>query len=124
MRVLMAIIALVALGASPAAAEPTAPVFTVIESNVRVPFSNVTIQGFQVARDNSLILDAGPNRWYRATVWEPCKHDLRWAYNHIALDTRPNGTLDRFSEVIVRGRHCPIQTLDRIERPARGTTGY
>ncbi len=124
MRVLIAAAALLALSTSAYAQTPTAegqeqtPVaFTVIESDVTVPFADVRIRDYQIGRDDSLILRAGVNRWYRATIWEPCASDLRWAYDRIGLDTHPSGSLDKFSTVIVRGRRCPIRTLDRIERP-------
>jgi hypothetical protein len=120
MRVLLALAALAALSTAAyaqEAEEQAPPVFTVIEENASLPFADRRIQDYQVARDDSLILRAGPSRWYRATVWETCANDLRWAYDHIGLDLRPNGTLNRFSTIIVRGQRCPIQTLDRIERP-------
>ena len=66
---------------------------------------------------SSLIFHAGSN-WYRATVWEPCQHDLRWE-NAIGVRSDPGGSLDRFGRVVVDGRSCPIRTLDRIERPTR-----
>lgn len=126
MRVLFVLAALAVLS-TPAYAEEQpeseqAPVaFNVIETDVRVPFADVRVRDYQVARDDSLILRAGANRWYRATIWEPCASDLRWAWDRIGLDTTPSGTLDKFSTVIVRGRRCPIRTLDRIERPAPET---
>lgn len=126
MRVLFVLAALAVLS-TPAYAEEQqeaeqAPVaFNVIESDVRVPFADVRVRDYQVARDDSLILRAGANRWYRATIWEPCASDLRWAWDRIGLDTTPSGTLDKFSTVIVRGRRCPIRTLDRIERPGPET---
>ena len=128
MKVLIALAALALLSAPASAQEEQqaeseqAPVtFNVIESDVRVPFADVRVRDYQVGRDDSLILRAGVNRWYRATIWEPCASDLRWALNHIGLDTTPSGTLDKFSAVIVRGHRCPIRTLDRIERPAPET---
>lgn len=101
--------------------EAAPPAFAVIEADARLPFSDRRISGYQVGRDNSLIVRAGPSRWYRATLWPTCARELRWAYDRIALDTRPGGTLDRFGTVIVRGFRCPIRTFDRIERPVRGT---
>lgn len=123
MKVLFVIAALAAFSAPAFAdqqqpdAEQTPVTFNVIESDVRVPFADVRVRDYQVARDDSLILRAGANRWYRATIWEPCASDLRWAWDRIGLDTHPSGSLDKFSTVIVRGRRCPIRTLDRIERP-------
>ncbi|MGE3143395.1 MAG: DUF6491 family protein, partial [Hyphomonadaceae bacterium] len=66
-----------------------APAFMVIEHDARLPFSNQRVQGYNVARDNSLILDAGPNRWYRAVLWEPCARTLRFHSGAIGIDARP-----------------------------------
>jgi len=96
------------------------PRFTVIEADASLAFSDRRISGFSVARDNSLILRVGPRRWYRATLWQPCARELRWAYERIALDTGPSDTFDRFSTVVVNGLRCPIQTVDRIEPPESG----
>lgn len=121
----LAALAAVALWSTSAFAQTEseeAPVaFTVIEADARLPFADNRVSGYQVARDDSLIIRAGPNRWYRATLWESCARELRWAYDRIWLEMRPGGALDRFTTVVVRGRRCPIQTLDRIERPGPET---
>ncbi|MEZ5959346.1 MAG: DUF6491 family protein [Hyphomonadaceae bacterium] len=125
MRIIMMLAALSTLCAT-AAAEPAdpqarpAPAFNVIEGDARLAFADHRISGFSVARDNSLILRAGAGRWYRATLWQPCGRELRWAFDRIALDTGPSGTLDRFSTVIVNRMRCPIESIDRIERPEPG----
>ena len=128
MRVLVMLAALAAMTASAWAqteqaeqAEAPPVTFNVIEEDVRVYFADTRLRDYQVGRDDSLLLRAGANRWYRATVWEPCASDLRWAYNAIGFDLRPSGTLDKFSSVIVRGNRCAIRTLDRIERPGPET---
>lgn len=91
--------------------------YKVLKSDVRVPFAGSRIRGFQVAEDDSLILDGG-SRWYRATLWEPCQRDLDFE-SVIALVSAPTDTLDRFSRVIVNGNSCPLASLDEIEKPAR-----
>ncbi|MBU6374207.1 MAG: hypothetical protein KJS97_15890 [Alphaproteobacteria bacterium] len=91
--------------------------YKVIKTDVRVPFAGSTIRGFQVADDDSLILDGG-SRWYRATLWEPCQRDLDFE-SVIALVSAPTDTLDRFSRVIVNGNSCPLVSLDQIEKPAK-----
>lgn len=125
MRIMMMLAALSTLctvaTAEPVGAPPRPePTFTVIEGDARLAFADHRISGFSVARDNSLILRAGAGRWYRATLWQPCGRELRWAYDRIALDTGPSGTLDRFSTVIVNRMRCPIESIDRIERPEPG----
>ena len=91
--------------------------YKVLKSDVSVPFAGSRIRGFQVAADDSLILDGG-SRWYRATLWEPCQRDLKFE-SAIALVSAPTDTLDRFSRVIVDGNSCPLASLDEIEKPAK-----
>ena len=123
MKVFAAALAFAALcSAAAAETEEAPPQFTVIEADAKLPFAQTAVSGFQVARDNSLILEAGPGRWYRATVAEPCARDLLWAMGGVDLDTFPHGTLDRLGAVVVRGQRCQILTLDQIERPERGAT--
>lgn len=96
-----------------------APAFTVIEADASIPFSQIAIRSYEVADDRSLLIRVGANRWYRATVWQPCRSHLRFE-NSIGFVTRGTDTFDRFSQVIVDGHRCPISTLDRIEDPRRG----
>ncbi len=94
-----------------------APVtYRVIQADAEIPFAGQTVQGFEVGEDRSLILRAGVNRYYRATLWEPCARELRWR-EAIALGPLPTGKLDRFSSVSVAGYTCPIRTLDEIAPP-------
>lgn len=99
-----------------------APAFTIIEEDASIPFAGVRISGYEVADDSSLLIRTGPSQWYRATVWQTCRSDLRFE-NTIGFETRGTNTFDRFSSVIVDGRTCPIETIDRIERPARRADG-
>lgn len=118
MRAVSAFAAIVLTLALPACATPadkTPPTFVVLKKNASIPFSGSTIRGFQVAEDDSLILDAG-SRWYRAILWSSCQRDLKFE-SAIGLASRPTDTFDRFSRVIVDGRTCPIQSLDEIENP-------
>jgi hypothetical protein len=89
--------------------------YVVLKKDASIPFSGSTIRGFQVADDDSLILDAG-SRWYRAILWSNCQRDLKFE-SAIGLASRPTDTFDRFSRVIVDGRTCPIESLDEIENP-------
>jgi len=127
MKALLALAALAALSTSafaeeaPAPAENAAPQFTVIEEDARLPFSTQVIRGFQVGKDNSLIVRAGANRYYRAVLWEPCRRDLRWD-DRFALGTSVGGTMDRFSTVYVDGNRCHLQSFDQIEEPSDEAT--
>ncbi|MET0181686.1 MAG: DUF6491 family protein [Caulobacterales bacterium] len=112
--------ALAALAAGAAFADPkpenAAPRFSIVQEDASIPFSTTAIDSYQVSADDSLVIRAG-SRWYRATVWAPCARDLKFE-NAIAFDAGGNGTLDKFGSVYVNGQRCPIQSLDRIERPA------
>jgi hypothetical protein len=96
-------------------AAKTPQTYVVLKKDASIPFSGSTIRGFQVADDDSLILDAG-SRWYRAILWSSCQRDLKFE-SAIGLASRPTDTFDRFSRVLVDGRSCPIQSLDEIENP-------
>ncbi|MEZ6022730.1 MAG: DUF6491 family protein [Hyphomonadaceae bacterium] len=121
MRLLTAIAALAAMTSAafadpPPVQEEAAPAYNVLEADARLPFSSLLLRSYQVARDDSLILRIGADRWYRATVWQSCKNDLRWE-QRIGFDTGPSQTLDRFSAVYVDGNRCPLESLDQIEEP-------
>jgi hypothetical protein len=89
----------------------------VLEANTRLPFATTRVSGFEVVRgENAVILHAGPSQLYRATLWNSCASELRWARERIAIDARPNGTLDRTGILIVNGQRCPIESFDRVER--------
>lgn len=104
--------------ATPALAkERAAPNFSVIEENASIPFAGHAITSYRIAEDDSLLLQAG-GRWYRATVWRSCAHDLKFE-EALGFDTGAVGSFDKFSTVIVNGRRCPIQSLDRIQPPPR-----
>jgi hypothetical protein len=111
--------AFVALGGA-AFAEDQKPAATstyvVLQENVDIPFARRNINGFSVGDDNSLILQVGAGRYYRATLSPPCGRDLKWEHK-IAIDYDLSGRFDRFSKVIVDGRRCFVQSLDRIESP-------
>lgn len=108
--------AVTACATTPTAKDPAVE-YKVIKTDVRIPFAGSLIRGFHVADDDSLILDGG-RRWYRATLWEPCRRDLDFE-SVIGLVSTPTDTLDRFSRVIVNGNSCPLASLDEIEKPAK-----
>jgi hypothetical protein len=118
-RSLLAGAALTLAVSAPAFAEEApSPAYNVLEADTRLPFATTRVSGFTVDDNNALILHAGPSRTYRAVLWSSCDTDVRWAREHIAIDARPNGTLDRTGTIIVNGRRCPIESFDRVERIA------
>lgn len=93
------------------------PVHQIVKQDAKIVFASTTVRGFQVAEDRSILLDAGP-RWYRVTVWNTCRFGLPFV-QHIGYRTAATGTLDRFGDLVIEGRVCPIETIDEIAKPAR-----
>jgi hypothetical protein len=119
---LVSLAALTGALATHAQAEEAPPTYTVVEADARLSFAPRRISGYRVGEDGSLLISAGPNEWYRATLFGAgCRNDLRWAHYRIGVDTRPNGVLDRFGTIVIEGRRCAISTFDRIERPSPGS---
>lgn len=114
----MAGAALLAFGVAQAADEDAeAAKFVVLEQNASIPFAD-NISGFNVAEDGSVLIRTGPNQVYRAVIWASCARDVRFE-NDIGIDHRGGSRVDRFSTLIIDGRRCPIESLDRIEPPKR-----
>ncbi len=102
--------------ATKAAATPPLEVrYTVVREDVTIPFSR-TVNNFRVGLDRSLLLETGHNRWYRATLTQPCQSDLRWE-ERIGLADRASTSVSKFTDVIVDGHRCQILTLDEIADP-------
>ena len=81
-----------ALAACASTATPPLEVnYTVIDDDVTIPFTH-TIRNFRVAPDRSLLLDGPGRKWYRATIAQPCKSDLRWEET-IALADRTSSSV-------------------------------
>lgn len=103
---------------NPTAAPPANVAYQLVEPNARIPLARYRIQGYEVGRDNSLIIRASGRRYYRVQLWEPCQGDLRFG-TRIALETRPDDTLDRWSRIGVNGNWCSIRQIDQVARPTQ-----
>lgn len=117
MKMFVAVAALAALAAC-ATTEAAAPLevkYAVVKEDVSIPFSR-NIRNFRVGLDRSLLLEGPSKRWYRATLPEPCKSDLRWEQS-IALADRSSPSVSKFTDVFVDGQKCQILTLDEIADP-------
>lgn len=117
MKVVVAVAALAALAAC-ASTQASAPVnvqYAVIKHDVSIPFTH-TVNNFRVGLDRSLLLEGPSKRWYRATLPEPCKSDLRWRQS-IALADRSSTSVSKFTDVIVGDQRCQILSLDEISDP-------
>jgi hypothetical protein len=89
--------------------------YVIVKQNATMPFAR-SITGYQVGKDGSLIIQGTGGRWYRATLFQPCRSDLAWK-DRIGFDTHPMNQLDKFSTVVVSGRRCSFQTFDEIQNP-------
>jgi hypothetical protein len=99
-----AIVAGAAAG-SALAATSTAP------ADVSIPFANRGgIRDWQADHDRGLWVQDVHRKWYYAKFMGPCM-GLPFAQT-IAFDTRPIGTFDKFSAIIVPGSgRCVVQSL-------------
>jgi hypothetical protein len=82
-----------------------------------IPFANHGgIRDWAADRDKGLWVQGLNKQWLYATFMGPC-NGLDFA-NSIAFDTRPMGTFDRWSSVIVPGRQrCVIAKLTPSDGP-------
>jgi Family of unknown function (DUF6491) len=88
-----------------------------LTAQASIPFVNHGgIRDWQADKRDGLWIQDNRRQWYYAKVMGPCIGlDYAWT---IAFDTRPLGTLDRFSSIIVpHEQRCPIQSLIRSDAP-------
>lgn len=80
-------------------------------SDVSIPFANHGgIRDWRADSDRGLWIQDTFGKWYYAAVMGPCI-GLNFA-NSIGFDTRPQGSFDRFSSIVVpREGRCAIQSL-------------
>lgn len=84
----------------------------------RIPFANSGgISGWQSAGRSAILLEGIGRKWYRAEVMGYCP-DLD-TVTGIGFETNTNGDFDSFSNLIVRGRRCPLRSLVQTDPPAR-----
>jgi hypothetical protein len=82
-----------------------------------IPFANHGgIRDWAADRDQGLWVQDTRRNWYYAKLLGPCFGlDFAWS---IGFDTRPMGTFDRFSSIVVpRQGRCMIQSLSPSEGP-------
>ena len=96
------------IGASPAAPG----------KDVSVPFANDgNIDDFRSDGDEAVYLEVNGFDWYHAQLLGSCNR-LPYA-QHIAVETRGTGTLDKFATLIVDGQRCPLTSLVRSAPPPK-----
>jgi hypothetical protein len=84
-----------------------------------IPFADHGgIWNWQADGDKGLWVQSNNRKWYYAKFMGPCI-GLDFA-NSVGFDTRPMGTFDRFSAVVVpRWGKCHLQSLELSEGPPR-----
>ncbi len=81
-----------------------------------IPFVNHNgIRDWQAPNADTLYIQDNSRNWYRATLFSGC-NELPFA-QAIGFKTGPIDTFDRFSSVVVRGRQCSVQSLERSDAP-------
>lgn len=84
-----------------------------------IPFANHGgIRDWQADRDRGLWVKDVHGKWFYASLMSPCT-GLNFATT-IGFDTRPMGTFDRWSAIVVpRWGRCVVQTLTPSDGPPR-----
>ena len=108
---LAAAMACMAFGAGAASAEPVQ--YTVVESDVTIPFG-VRINQLDRPTRDTILVRTGANHWYRIQLNEACARSSMIG-SPVRLETYGLGTIDKFTWVRLDDRSCAIQALDRVE---------
>ncbi|PHS24586.1 MAG: hypothetical protein COA85_08150 [Robiginitomaculum sp.] len=83
---------------------------------VVIPFVATTgLYSWRVGEDNSMLLEARHNDWYKATFRGYCP-PLRFE-QQIGVIAGPMGGFDEFSKVLVDDSICYVDTLEHIGNP-------
>jgi Family of unknown function (DUF6491) len=78
--------------------------------DARIPFVNHGgVYNFVADGDKGLWIEGQHREWYYAKLIGPC-WDLPYA-NAVGFVTRGSDTLDKFSQIVVRGKQCQITSL-------------
>lgn len=120
---LMGVVGVLLSSAAPAAPDQPAPEKPSppqagTRTQARIPFANHgTIRNWQADGDRALYLQADGGQWYRAELMGYCP-DLNFA-DTIGFETLGTGDFDNFSNIVVRGRRCPLASLVKSDPPPR-----
>lgn len=127
--------ALLAVAATPAAADPTpgtvepatrsaaeaAPDAPAAQAEqVSIPFANHGgVRNWKAIDSHALLIEGPRGQWYKAELFGACV-DLPYA-NAIGFLVEPTGELDRYSGIVVRDQVCRFKSLTKAENPYRRT---
>lgn len=73
------------------------------------------VDNWQAVSDREIWFEDQHRHWYRAMLMTPA-FDLPFV-EHIGIDARPMGTLDRFGGIIVKGQHYSFRSFERMPGP-------
>jgi hypothetical protein len=112
MKTLTASFALLAAGVTaPAFAAQPAPA-----PQASIPFVNEGgIISWKAEDDSTLYVQSQGSKWYLVKLMAPCT-GLPFAMR-VGFATGPTDTLDNFSNVIVDGQRCPVQSVTMMSGP-------
>jgi len=74
------------------------------------------IRDWRPGPDGTLLVQSLHRKWYRATFFGSCP-EVRFT-DTIAFVTEPDGSLDKFSSILVDGRRCWFRTFSEVTDPA------
>jgi hypothetical protein len=108
---LLAPIAALALASAPALAGNAPP-----QREASIAFADHGgVDDWRAEGDHAIYFKDQHRRWYRAELFGPC-FDLPYV-EHIGIDARPSGTLDKFGAIYVRGQRCAFRSFEQVPGP-------
>lgn len=109
---LLAPFAALALFAVPVAANE-APA---VQHNAAIHFANHGgVDDWRADGDSAIYFKDNRRRWYRAELFSPA-FDLPYV-EHIAIDSSPSGTLDKWGAIYVRGQRYVFRSFEAVDGP-------
>lgn len=95
----------------------TTAAVTSAAAEVRIAFANTSIQDWRVVDDQTILIQALGNKWYKVRLMSPCT-DLPFT-ERVGFESNPDGSFDRFSTVRARGQTCQVASLTRTTPPPK-----
>lgn len=83
-----------------------------------IPFADLgNIDDWRAHDARTLYVESVTGQWYKATFFSPC-HSVPFAET-IAFVTEPDGSLDKFSSILVNGEQCHFRTFEPVDGPPK-----
>jgi hypothetical protein len=96
-------------------AAPASPTL-VRHAQASIPFANHGgVDTWRVDGDRTVYFQDRHKRWFRATLISPA-FDLPFT-EAIGIQAGPDGALDRFGSVVVKGQRYPFASFERVDGP-------